>query len=70
MCVDSLKTRKNFIIKFLHSISAAKRKYQIEQTNVQSRETGNKVYTRRRKPSKNTTQYMLDSAMRKPTQIT
>jgi len=40
--------------------------------NGQSRETGNKGYTRRRKTKQkhNTTQYVLDATIHKQTQIT
>jgi hypothetical protein len=38
--------------------------------NEQFRETGNKGYTRRRQTKQNTTQYVLDTTMRKQTQIT
>ena len=33
--------------------------------NEQSRETGNIGYTRRRKPNKNTTRYVLDTTIHK-----
>ena len=36
----------------------------------QSRENGNIGYTRRKKPKQNTTQYVLDTTMRKQTQTT
>ena len=36
----------------------------------QSRETGNIGFTKRRKTNKNTIQYVLDTTMRKQTQIT
>jgi len=39
-------------------------------TNVQSRETGNIGYTRPRKTRQKTTQYVLDTNIRKQTQIT
>ena len=38
--------------------------------NGQSRETGNTGYTRQRKTSKNTTQYVFDTTIRKETHIT
>ena len=38
--------------------------------NGQSRETGSIEYTRRDKQTKNTTQYVLDTTIRKQTQIT
>ena len=44
------------------------REYKIK--NEQSRETGNIGYTRRRKSNKHTTQYMLNTTMRKQKQLT